>query len=678
MKFVESLLWSKRLWFGMAFVLLFLLTARMPNQACDTGHDLSGQMCYEYNAMNARQFGIDVVNNVGPYGYLDFPRVYSGLLPWRKTAFVLAFSAMFSTMVLLAGKYFSSRAALGTWFCLVLGTQLALDRLMCVIFSVLDPIVYLFLLLAAHRFLIRDRYRSRFFLDALILIFLALISLMKSTSLVLVGTLLAMAVFQHLLHRRFTAAFRDVGCFVAAFLAFWLFAGQQLATLPSFFLGCFTFSQGYNEVMSMYIPGEHYLVGLAIAAILVFAAANLVRLWHFREYSHRILLTLWECGILFIVWKHGFVRADHSLYFWLFILPASPLFFMAHERAGEKADDLCPAQPPDVQVAASSRLVFRQLLPFVETAAVFLIVLIAVNSKEVYIDVAERAAIDKRAIHPSLPGLFAGRQRFQLLDQAMSKNREEAAIPIIKEKVGNAGIDQYGCLPGVILLNDLNYRPRPMHASYMAVNEKIMRMNEEYYRNDSSAPSFVVAKIEVADGFFPPQEDGLAMLQLLYRYRPVRLEKGNLLLKRVPSSSESPLVALGSSQEYTWGDRIELPDHEGRMLWCQVAIDASLTGRVRSFLYKPPLLDMVLEKKGQVMVRFRFLTAAGKVGFLIDPIISNNTDLIAAYPGVSAAGLSRRTPQPDAIRFQVAASNRVYFQDRITVSFSTLEKPKSR
>jgi hypothetical protein len=709
---VETLVWRpKGLLLGVLFLVLFFVTARLPNIAASSGsHDLGSQMSYEFYAKNNYQFGIDVVQNVGPYGYLHFPRVYSGLLPWRKAIFILAFSVMFSAMVLLASRYFDGAVAVGTWLLLAIGTQIAVDPLMDAIFSVMDPIVYLFLLLAAHHLLTRDRYRSVVFFDVLLLAFLALISLMKSTSLMLVGSLMATVVAQQLLGRCWKAALRDAGCFAAAFLALWLLAGQRLATLPRFVQGCFAFSKGYNEVMAMYIPGESRLVGLAVGMFLVLAAANVLRLWRFREHRDRIFLTLWECALLFIVWKHGFVRADHSLFFWTFILPASPLLLLAHEPRRAQADTASPEELPGVGGAPAAagaglpgvgpllrpaRRVWRgiarawtrlaaavPLLPLAETAAVAVLALLAITSKEIHLEseAAVRARIRNEQIHPRLPGLLAGSERFRLLEQALAKNKKRAAAPAVEKKTGHAAVDEYGIFPGVMLLNDLNYRPRPMPITFGAVNERLMRQNEEFYRNDATAPRYIMAAVRFLDRFLPPQEDSLAMLQILRRYRPVYpiiFEQEHLLLERIrPAGPEPSLKPLGSPREYTWGERIAVPAAEGRLLWCQVVVEPTLVGRVRSSLYKPADVNICLERTGKAEVTLRFLTSAAQVGFLVNPLIANSVDLLAAFPTDETRGSLPSSPAPNALRFQVAPDDRRCFQDRITVSFSTMEKPR--
>ena len=345
-RFLPTQLWQtccgllhkpKSLFFVAFFTLLFLPNVRLPSVPADKTHDLGSQMSYEFYAKNGYQFGVEVIHNVGPYGYLQFPDLYSGLLATQKVIFTLAFAAVFSTAALLATRYFATPLAVALWLLPLATMQFAIGPLINSLpldtgaFSPLDPIFYLFLLLASHHLLMRDRYGSTAVFDIVLLIFLALLSLTKGTNLMLVAAIMAVTLFQDIKDRKFGRALSDAGSFVIAFGAFWLLAGQRLVNLPAFVRGVSSYSKGYSETMELSFPGEDYLVALAVVVFLAFLTTNIFRLRRFGEFRARLPLTVLEAAILFIVWKHGYTRADHVIFFWTFVLPASSLLFLAHE-----------------------------------------------------------------------------------------------------------------------------------------------------------------------------------------------------------------------------------------------------------------------------------------------------------------------------------------------------------
>ena len=239
--------------------------------------------------------------------------------------------------------------------------------------------------------------------------------------------------------------------------------------------------------------------------------------------------------------------------------------------------------------------------------------------------------------------------------------------------MGTAAIDQYGNLPGFVLLNDLRYRPRPMPWTFLATSDELMRRNAEFYRNDVTAPEYILASVGTWNDRFSPQDDSLAMLELLRHYRPILPERSFVLLRRVPAASAEPARRLIAAQEYAWGERIPLPPAPGQFLWCAVEINPSLAGQCRSFFYKPAPVGLVLEAANTTSANYRFLACAGKVGFLLDPLIFDNIHLLAVY-GIQAMPPRPIAPRPAAIRFQVEPAYRAYFQDKITVSFFALDK----
>lgn len=69
------------------FLLIFLnlLPASFVRDAVDIGHFFSSVHMFEYAFNHSFQFGVDIVDNVGPYGYLHYPYIYAGGAFWSKS-----------------------------------------------------------------------------------------------------------------------------------------------------------------------------------------------------------------------------------------------------------------------------------------------------------------------------------------------------------------------------------------------------------------------------------------------------------------------------------------------------------------------------------------------------------------------------------------------------------------
>jgi hypothetical protein len=615
------------------YVLLAIAFVRVPVAAADFGHDAGSHLSFEFYAQQHYQFGVDVIQNVGPYGYLQYPRDYSGLLPLRKLAFQVAFGLLCAGLTIRARRYFASAVAKVLFIGAIVFAPPSLPG-----YGDFDPVVYLFLLLAAHHLLTRDRYGSPPLLDAATLLALAVVSLMKTTNLALVGWLMTLVVLQRLRTRRFAGAAGDAATFVIAFLLLWMLAGQHLSNLGAFAYGAFAFTTGYNEMMMAGgLPHEGALLALALGVIGVFAVCNLWRLARGQAGLARIPLTLFEASCLFVVWKHAFVRADHAIYFAHFAVSASALLFLAHEARRTPAESWTARPLPRVAVLAalvlavsSARLAHGYVGSASAVVAAF----------------GEQPAGVWRALHWS-------RLRASL-DRTLDENRRTVDLPRIRQAVGAATIDEFGFWPGLPLLAGLNYHPRPMPITFAAGSGPLMRRNAAFYRDPSRAPAFILAQLGSADADrFGAQDDALAALEVMRRYEPVLVERGLILLKRRPDPQPDAQFRPISSRPVRWGDEVAVPRLPDGRVWCTVTITPSLRGRVRSFLYKPAPVFVELAFQGQPLMRARFLTSAGPTGFLIQPLVLDNTDLLGTYGAASGGGMPRLDP------FQVRVNGRV-------------------
>ena len=128
------------------YVLLALDLVHLPKIAVNFTHDLGSHMSFEFYARAKSQFGVDVIQNVGPYGYLNYPYDYSGILPVPKLLFGILFGLAAAWYVLEARKYFFSTAAKTVWFLSVFLTIVPGSE-------ELDPVSNLFILLAGHHLL---------------------------------------------------------------------------------------------------------------------------------------------------------------------------------------------------------------------------------------------------------------------------------------------------------------------------------------------------------------------------------------------------------------------------------------------------------------------------------------------------------------------------------------------
>jgi hypothetical protein len=626
-------------------------------------------MSFEFYAQAKYQFGRDVIQNVGPYGYLQYPAVYSGILPNEKLGFGILFGLVLGWFVLEGRRFFPTTAGKVTWF-------LAIFFSMGLPGEELDPVSDLLILLAGHQLLMSDRTGAfRYIQDAVLCVFLGLLLLLKSTNLLLIGLLMMLVVFERVRTRRFPELAWNLGWVSVSAFGLWVRAGQKISNAAAFFRGAMEFSKGYNE--AMWMRGKPELAWLALTVLGLFALVNLLRVWQFRLYWHRLPTSVFEAACLFVSWKHGYVRTDHAALFWSFIIPAAPLLFLAQEPPP------APARPrnPAHGASADSRPAFS----FYRVAAVSVAVTILCTiwaaclekdqpAYRAYASIWAAVESPLSRMYEHVRELADWPGQLRLLRSELAANRSDAALPEVRHVVGDATIDDFGFYPGLMLLNDFHYTPRPMPINFAATTEMLMRRNAEFYQNDASGPSYLLADIAQFDGRLPPQDDALALPEVLTRYQPVLVEHGHILLKRVPGRPLLERVPL-ESRSVAWGQAVPLPKTNARTLWCAIDIQYSLLGRVRSFLFRPAPVYMVFESPDMQLGPVRMLASGARTGFLLRPLIMNAADFLAVY-GTNRPASSGPAPDFDTIRLVTEDQYRDCFQPAIKLAFSTIKSKK--
>jgi hypothetical protein len=647
------------------YVLLALNFVRLPKIAVNNTHDPGSHMAFEFYAKHHYQFGVDVVQNVGPYGYLSYPYDYSGILPTQKLMFGILFGLALAWFALEARRYFFSPAGKIIWF---LGIFLALTPR----YEELDPISELFVLLAGHQLLLHGRGRpGRFVSDAVLCVILSLLALMKSTNVMLVSVLAMFIVVERVRTRQFLDLLCNIGCLGIATCAFWLLAGQKFSNVAAFMRGAAAFSKGYNEALSHAGYPEMVLLGLVPPAL--FAAVNILRVLKLRIYSQRLLTSVFEAACVFVVWKHGHVRSGHEGFYWAFVIPAAPLLFLAHEKPlpEEKSSAAAPSRKAGAGLMGRNFSMYR--LGMIPVAICCLCVIRASMIEETNPNFAYYANPWTAVADPvgrmgaNLSELVDWPGHLKALKASLEKNRAEAALPKVKEAIGNATIDMFGFLPGVILLNDLNYKPRPMPINFAATTRMLMERNAEFFRNDATAPEYLLALIYQIDGRFGPQDDALALPEVLEHYSPVLMDHGFILLKRTPGAPSLQRTFLGS-KTIAWGESVPLPSTGTNLLWCSADINFTLLGKARSALFQPAQLFIVLQSPDHHLGPIRLLQSGAGTGFMLRPLIINGVDFLATY-GLRVEPASTRTPAFDNVGFLIGPDDQAFFEPKIKVSF---------
>ncbi|MGD0061383.1 MAG: hypothetical protein ABSD58_18400 [Verrucomicrobiia bacterium] len=216
-----------------------------------------------------------------------------------------------------------------------------------------------------------------------------------------------------------------------------------------------------------------------------------------------------------------------------------------------------------------------------------------------------------------------------MLDDELSRIKQESALPGMKRLIGQESVDVFGYEQAIALLNDLNYQPRPVFQGYSAYTPFLVARNRDYYLG-ATAPAFVILKYQTVDDRFAAEDDAGALEVILRNYEPVATEKGYMLWKRkVVSQALAPHRLLRDGTA-TWGEPLPLLSNECPV-WIEVEIGSTWLGKVREFLYKPAKITMTLETVDHETKHYRLVRLLARSGFVVNPAVRNQDDLMEMY-----------------------------------------------
>ena len=417
--------------------------------------------------------------------------------------------------------------------------------------------VYSYLLAyLAGVFLLQKRRDASFYFVALaLLFFLAFAGLTKNTSLVLAAGAVVAVTLQKATERNFGAALGFASFFLLSLVTAWAVAGQELSNLPGFIRGIFVFSSGYNEAVMFQEDRATTVIALVILCLLL--ARSLYNFLALKLGVGRLLI---ETSILFIVWKHGLVRAD-----------------------------------------------FFHLALFYFTASFF-------------------------------------------------------AMAFFFMETG-AAVDSFGSFPGYVLLNRLNYSPRPM----------LEQANEAFYRNRQTAPRYVMLRLSTVPPRSVMQDDALAARALLDNYHPVGVEGGEcVLLEKNSGVWRQPEKKLLWETGLQFGQDIALDNPSHELFWMEVQIEPSFLGGLSSVFYKPPacLIRLRFAGKKDGLVA-SFITSMGTCGCLVSPYVDTTTGFAWLYSEDERSNLK----WVEGLAFGCDPAARKFFKNTIKFRLYSIPKP---
>lgn len=643
--------------FIFAILFISILPAILVQDTVDAEHFYSSHHMFEHAYDNGFQFGIDIIDNVGPYGFLHYPFTYVGggsfwikMSWWALICFVYAFYSMLllrfirglpeKLLFIFVVSYFPLQIAF-PWFSYENIPRLA------VFFSG----IYLLM----NQFDVEDwREKAHIIFTGL---FYAFITIEKSSNSFLLILIILTISFYFIINKRWKASLLLVGTYVAGWLIFWLSAGQHFSNIPTFFISLAFFIASHQAVLPIDISPQNLKFGIFYFSSISFLVLFRIALSFHADKPHKILPDeLFRAALValffLVFWKHGTLRSTGSLGCLVYPVPILMAYVCLFPISSTSRLS---------NHAGSHVILLRRVSPVILLAILLSVAL--ENDASFRGELGLKTGIQQE-FENRLSNLISYRpvEKHDALNEKFIRLKNDNALPEeIRHYIGSGRIDELGHLPSVALLNDLNYRPRPIPIDYIAATTALKQINGSYYGKMESAPDFV---------FFPEYGfrlvDTDAYLNFLFNYQAVYEHKKWLIFEKNPSWKRISRKAF-ASKDILFDQWVPLTDHQNLFLWVNIDASHTILGRLKKFIYHmdPVKFELLLDD-GSIETRNASLPTL-KSGFLINPTLKQKAEQITLA--------SDEAPWNPAKAFRISLKNsdqQPFFNPGIRVHFSTI------
>jgi hypothetical protein len=216
---------------------------------------------------------------------------------------------------------------------------------------------------------------------------------------------------------------------------------------------------------------------------------------------------------------------------------------------------------------------------------------------------------------------------------ALSKFPERAVPANVAQVIGTNSVDVFPFEATLPLGRGMNFQPRPVPQTYVAMGKELEERNLAYYGSEQ-APRFVFYvlgdKAFSPDGRYPLWEEPAVKRELQARYvfrgvfnnlqgaQPETEPKISsvLVLERNSATAKAKEEIVATKVERA-GEEFVLPE-QGAELYAKITIKKTLMGRVVSFLYRGARVDARFRLADGTETRGRIIPANLETGVLVN------------------------------------------------------------
>jgi len=632
---------------------LFLLIAKIPNliKLPSYGLDPSWAIALHWAKEGGLKWGSEIIFTYGPLGFLRHPLLATLDLYKLSLIFNLFIHILFVLFVFLFVN--SIRTVLSK--ILIISTFL-------LVYPISSDFVGLLAatLLIYHSLVIKEN-KPRFFFS---FILLAILSLIKGTmfigSILMILTTSIVIMLNRKSKDKLKLISSSIILFFLSFITFWIISGNNLKDLLPFIIGYFELSSGYNSAMSVnaWMYGKVILFSFDIGRILLILAwislviyiALMILFLYQRKFDALYLLIL-TFPILFLSYKHGFVRYDGHVLSWLTVSPFIFSIVVAHVYGEASSVNINNKRDKDFSKHTT------------KVITLFLTALILVNILTIYSKfpwkkhefVWERYkqmsfTANVLADDNNLEKTIAERKK--IIRQFYNVSNKTLEI------IDQNSVDIFPWDIALLWAYNLNWSPRPVFQSYTAYTPYLDNINSEKIEKDP--PDYILYSFKSIDGRYPLYDEPKTTLTLLKYYSYEKSDNKFILLvkKNHIYYNESQISCIDSKLD-EW---IEIPQTNGGVIIAYPFLNYTAIGLIKKVLYKAdPLFIQYKLNNDRTTKKYRFIHEVASNGIIISEHLRNNHDAVLLFKGITLNNIKA---------FRITSLNSTDYKKEFKICFS--------
>ncbi len=579
------------------FLLIGIWTIPLPLYTPGSGLDASWVIGVNKAVSDNMQFGPEIAFTFGPLGFLYLP-IYIDHNLWF-LSFVFMLFVHFLFFFSLALLMFKSSA---NWreYIIVLALVMVPIHFIRDYELLFSVGIFLYLIIS---YKLNSKYEI--LILSICSLLLAIASLIKSNMAII--SLSYILVF--LLVCIFRKEFKKYSYICILYIIFvpilWLISGQHLNNFPVYLINSYQSSSGYNDAMAFDGPVRQIYIGLiSVIFISILFLYSLI-----KRTNSLIIFILLNIGLLFLAFKHGFVRLDSHVYG----------FFSSYAIIFIYIYIICKNNT-NFALRVFSLLLSVLLIAFIFNAFPYIM---------------EDNILQKVSSYEESFSLISNQtsQAQVILD---AKNSIRQSYPLDYNTIyylNNKTVDIFPWDIALVWAYDFNWSPRPVFQSYSAYTQYLDGLNAKHFSVEK-APQAILYSYKSIDGRYPLFDEPSTFASVIHNYTLVNRSGEFLLLSYDPEKKNTYIEKDLGTVTVEPGQPIKIPKYDSGYVFGYIDLEYSNLGKFMKLIYKPALAHIKFKSYYLTSsVDFRFIPDVSKNGVFLSQFVGNNDDLASIFSG---------------------------------------------